>query len=122
MFKTLKTLAFVAVLGLAATLTPTAEAGHPDGPGLIKASVAARGANYHRITFLAGEVAVVGLTGDGDTDLDLYVYDANGNLVVYNENDHDDAMVRFVPRRTQTFTIKVVNRGRVYNEYDLGHN
>jgi hypothetical protein len=32
-------------------------------------------------TFRGGELAVVSIVGDGTTDLDLYVFDNNGNLV-----------------------------------------
>jgi hypothetical protein len=52
----------------------------------------------------------VGVIGDGDTDLDLYVYDPAGRLVGYDDDPTDDCLVRFFARMTGTYTIKVVNR------------
>ncbi len=57
--------------------------------------------------------------GDGDTDLDLYIYDANGNLIVADEDYTDYCICDFRPYVTSQFTIKIVNRGSVYNRYHL---
>ena len=43
--------------------------------------VKAKGTDVYHISFRAGQTAVVTVIGDGDTDLDLYVYDENGNLI-----------------------------------------
>ena len=37
-------------------------------------------ADLYKIAFRGGEVARAAVSGDGDTRLDLYVYDENGNL------------------------------------------
>jgi hypothetical protein len=75
-----------------------------------------------RITFRGGEPAYVAVSGDGDTDLDLYVYDENGNLITYDNSYGDDCLVSFTPRWTGVFIIKIKNLGRVYNRYCMGTN
>lgn len=77
---------------------------------------------YSRWQFRGGESAVVVVSGDGDTDLDLYVYDANGNFITSDTDYSDDCVVTFTPRWTGYFTIKIVNRGRVYNRYVIATN
>jgi hypothetical protein len=76
---------------------------------------------YH-VTFRGGQTASVVLSGDGDTDLDLYVYDENGFLIARDDDLLDDCIVVWVPRRSGTFTIKVVNRGSMSNIYAIAHN
>ena len=73
----------------------------------------------YNVSFVAGYIAEVGLSGDGDTDLDLYVYDSNGNLIVADESYSDDCYVNWVPAWTGRYTIKVVNRGGVANKFVL---
>lgn len=77
--------------------------------------------SYH-VTFRGGEAAVVIVSGDGSTDLDLYVYDANRNLIAFDDDSTDDCIVRFTPRWTGSFTICIVNRGRLPNLYVLATN
>lgn len=93
--------------------------GRTMGPG--KASRKVWGESYvtDLITFDGLSLAEVGIIGDGDTDLDLYVYDNNGNLIESDDDYSGDCYVSWVPRRTGTFVIKVVNRGKVYNNYTL---
>jgi hypothetical protein len=71
------------------------------------------------VTFWGNETAEVGVIGDGFTNLDLYVYDSFGNLVATDENPTDLCYVRWVPRSTMIYTLKVVNRGSIYNEYKI---
>jgi hypothetical protein len=80
-------------------------------------AVNARGTDSYRISFKAGELAMIIVSGDGDTDLDLYVYDANGNLIGSDEDYSDDCVVSWVPKWTGMYTIKIKNRGNVYNRY-----
>jgi hypothetical protein len=57
--------------------------------------------------------------GDGDTDLDLAVYDGMGGLIVSDTDDTDYCVVRFTVTRGGTFTVRVRNFGWVYNEYRI---
>ncbi len=84
--------------------------------------VKAKGTDTYYISFRAGQTAVVTVIGDGDTDLDLYVYDENGNLIDKDVDYSDDCVVSFVPKWTGVFTIKIMNRGNVYNNYIMRTN
>jgi len=72
-----------------------------------------------RVTFRRAESARVAVTGDGSSDLDLYVYDANGNQVAKDDDYSDDCLAVWMPRWTGAFTIVVVNRGSNYNQYAI---
>ena len=59
----------------------------------------------------------VTVDGDGDTDLDLYIYDEYGRMVASDDDLTDVCIARWTPRFTGLVTIRVVNRGSVYNTY-----
>jgi hypothetical protein len=75
--------------------------------------------DVYRITFRGEEVARTALSGDGDTRLDLYIYDENDNLVTSQVGPGDDCLASWVPRWTGVFTVRVVNRGLLSNRYVL---
>ncbi len=75
--------------------------------------------DVYQLSFRAGEAARVVVEGDGDTDLDLYIYDKHGNLIVSDEDYTDNCVCDFLPYVTSTFTIHIVNRGSVYNRFRL---
>ena len=112
-------LALFAVVAISSTTAMAADGGpradHWD-------SVNAHTTDVYKLTFRAGEAARVVVEGDGDTDLDLYIYDANGNLIVADEDYTDYCICDFLPYVTSQFTIKIVNRGSVYNRYHLRTN
>ena len=72
--------------------------------------------------FYANQIAEVSVVGDGDTDLDLYIYDENGNLIVSDTDYTDRCYVRFCPRWTGNFLVRIVNRGGVYNNFTIATN
>lgn len=76
---------------------------------------------YH-IYFYGGELAEVLVIGDGDTDLDLVVYDEFGNVVASDLDFSDICLAQWVPAYTAEFRIEVTNHGSVYNVYDLTTN
>lgn len=71
------------------------------------------------IRFRGGEQAYILVSGDGDTDLDLYVYDENGNLIDSDTDRSDDCIATFTPRWTGAFKVRIKNLGNVYNNYIL---
>jgi hypothetical protein len=82
-------------------------------------------ANSYRtfsVGFRANEVARIALKGDGDTDLDLFVYDELGNLVASDDDYSDLCVVEWTPRWTGNFTIKIVNHGTVYSDFTIRTN
>ena len=108
---------FAAVLSLA--IAAPALAGSVSGPQVASTQVLAQSTDSFAATFRGGESTTVAISGDGDTDLDLYVYDENGNLVASDLGSSDQAVVTFTPAWTGGFRIEVKNRGYVYNEYVL---
>jgi hypothetical protein len=70
-----------------------------------------------RITFNAQQSAMVRVRGDGDTDLDCYVYSSSGRLVALDDDYTDYCALNWVPRQQEQFRIVIINRGNVYNRY-----
>lgn len=96
--------------------------GPVDGVIIHSDCVDARSIDYYYIRFKGGEIAYVAVGGDGDTDLDLYILDENGNLIVSDTRFGDRCECSFIPLWTGTFTVAVRNHGSVYNCYILGCN
>lgn len=84
--------------------------------------VLAHDTDVYRIRFRGGQSACVYVSGDGDTDLDLYVYDENGNLIGSDTDYTDECIVTWNPIWTGPFTIKIKNRGSVRNYYSIATN
>lgn len=97
-------------------------AGAKGGPKEANDRVLANDYDIYNIVFLGGQTARVTVNGDGDTDLDLYIYDENGNLIEKDDDYTDYCVCSWTPSWTGTFTIKIVNRGNVYNAYKLSTN
>lgn len=93
--------------------------GRVPGPVRHTDRVNAHATDVYTITFRGGEDAYIVVSGDGDTDLDLYVYDENGNFITSDTDSTDDCVVRFHPRWTGPFRVKIKNLGGVYNNYVL---
>jgi hypothetical protein len=78
---------------------------------------------YSSVTYTeylsAGELTTVYVSGDGDTDLDLFIYDENGVLIDSDTDYGDECVATVVPNWTGRFTIVVRNLGSVYNRYTL---
>ncbi|MDR2496169.1 MAG: hypothetical protein LBD21_03490 [Tannerellaceae bacterium] len=97
----------------------SATRGPVGGPSCFNGRVYANRVFVYHCTFRGGMTARVYVSGDGDTDLDLYVYDANGNFIGSDDDYTDECVVMWTPRYTGSFTIRVVNRGNVYNDFQL---
>lgn len=87
------------------------------GPKRGTYQVAANSSDTYTIKFWGNEKLEIAVSGDGDTDLDLYLYNESGKLLDKDDDYSDDCYIAGTPRYTGTFTIKVVNRGNVYNRY-----
>lgn len=94
-----------------------AQRGNINGPSRDYSAVNGNSYLDYTASFIANELAEVLVSGDGDTDLDLYVYDSNGNLIEKVTDYSDDCYVRWVPKWTGRYTIRIVNRGPVYNRF-----
>lgn len=119
MFRKLTAAVVVTCLVLTAVAV---QAGAVGGPRRHIDVVAAYSIDTYHVAFRGWESAYVVVSGDGSTDLDLYVYDANDNLIAADTDPSDDCVVRFTPRWTGSFTIRIVNRGPFANRYLLATN
>ena len=118
----MKKLATIAIIAIAGLSSIVAKAGAVPGPKVANTSVNANSVDCYTIVFRGGEDARVFVKGDGDTDLDLFVYDENGNMVDCDVDPTDACLALFRPKWTGTFIIRVVNHGSVYNSYRLTTN
>ncbi len=71
------------------------------------------------IPFRQGEWARIAITGDHDSDMDFWVYDENGNLVVSDTDNTDIALFEFIPLWTSDFTVVIKNLGSISNRFVL---
>jgi hypothetical protein len=76
----------------------------------------------HTVEFRGGEPAVVYVSGDGDSDLDVFVYDPAGQLVASAVGPRDECVVRWTPGRQAAFRIEVRNVGAASNWYWMATN
>jgi flagellar motor protein MotB len=96
--------------------------GASGGPKIAHGQVMAYDTDVYQVVFRGEELAAVAVSGDGDTDLDLYIYDENGNLVAKDDDITDECRCAWVPAFRGPFTIRIKNRGGVYNSYVLQTN
>jgi hypothetical protein len=108
----LSLLAFAAASG-------NALAGDVTGPNDHVDRVSAGRTDVYEIVFRGREDAAVYIEGDGDTDLDLYVYDQWGNEVCSDTDFSDVMYCDWTPRSTAVYRLEIENLGDVYNEYRL---
>src|SRR3712207_964232 len=101
MTKRLKRLAAAVVLAaltLGSTITSSAKV--PGGPKFGTYRVSADSIHtFSTISFIRGQTARVMISGAGYTDLDLYIYDRDGNMVAYDEDHTDLCLAEWVPSR-----------------------
>lgn len=75
-----------------------------------------------KVAFKANQLAEFFVIGDGDTDLDLYVKDSGGNIVVKDADPpagegggSDLCVCRWKPSMDEEFTIIIANQGPIAN-------
>jgi hypothetical protein len=85
------------------------------GPATANDRVEANSYIYYEEAFRGGETALFEVVGDGDTDLDCYVYDENENLITSDTDYTDHCVLIWTPPRTQAYVIVIENLGTVWN-------
>lgn len=85
--------------------------GRVSGPGRDTGFVRANSTTYYNVSFRGGERAAVYANGPGITDLDMYVYDQNGNTICRDIDYSDNMSCFWTPRWTGPFRIEVRNLG-----------
>ncbi|NOH97516.1 hypothetical protein [Vibrio sp. 99-70-13A1] len=93
--------------------------GRTSGPAISTDRVEAGATDTYYIRYRGDRLAELMIIGDGDTDLDVYVYDERGNSICKDDDYSDKMYCSWVPAWTGEFEIKIKNRGNVYNVYDI---
>lgn len=92
----------------------------PVGGTIVQYSrIPARSYQDWTVTLRGGENTFFVVSGDGSTDLDIYVYDHNGNLIASDTSIGDDCIVGIEVYYTSDFILRVKNLGYVYNDYGI---
>jgi len=108
------------VLALADQVNPnTVTRGAVNGPRRGSYYIYGGTADTYVVAFKKGVLAEVAVAGAGNSDLDLYIYDENGNIITYDEDYSDDCYVSWYPRWTGNYVIRVINRGSYTNAYTI---
>jgi len=117
MFK--KILGSLALLAGLVLCSAPANAGALDGPQGGFSHVNAGDSKTYVFVFRGDELALISVSGDGDTDLDCYLYDQNGREVDRDDDNTDQCRLSVRPRWTGVFRLIIRNRGSVYNDFEI---
>jgi hypothetical protein len=108
------------IVAMAKDVAASATKGRSAGPGYNVVTIPGKSTDsYDLVKFDGGDYAEVYTEGSGRSNLDLYIYDENGNLICSDTDSSDIAYCGWTPRWSGGFTIKVINRGTNSNKYAL---
>jgi hypothetical protein len=96
--------------------------GTGEQPKTHQDTVQAGASDVYSVVFNSGQLAEVGLAGDGGSDLDLLVFDENDHLVCRSASSTDREYCRWWPRWTGPFRIEIQNLGSAANFYRIATN
>jgi hypothetical protein len=99
-----------------------AAAGAAGQPKTHQDTVQAGTTDVYSVVFSGGQLAEVGIAGDGSGDLDLLVYDENDHLVCRSTGSSDREYCQWWPKWTGPFRIEVQNLSTAPNLYRLATN
>ncbi|MDF1752171.1 MAG: hypothetical protein P1U89_05260 [Verrucomicrobiales bacterium] len=102
-----------------ATLLFVISAGSASAIEARSTCINAGGVKSHRLKLPNYETTEIRIVGDGDTDLDAFLYDNNGNLIDSDTDRTDYCVLSVNPLWTGAFRVVVKNHGRVYNCYTI---
>lgn len=71
------------------------------------------------VPFYGASQSEVAILGDGDSNLDVMIADANGNTICVDVSASDKMMCDFVPAENGYFYVTVQNKGATKNSYYL---
>lgn len=99
--------------GLIEDVAQSSSRGAVDGPGFWAQLALARTEYTYHLDFRGGEFAAVGVTPKDEGDIVLMVFDESGRVVCKKGDDTGLMLCAWYTRKTQTYTIKVINRGGI---------
>jgi len=91
------------------------------GPTSEVGTIAANDTISFDVPFLGGESAIVSVTGNGSTNLELYIYDADGHVST-GVGIGDRKMASMNVYRAGFFRVEVRNLGPVANDLVISTN
>jgi len=95
-------------------------AGPVHGPFTVVRRISKEGTDLLRFHYEAGKgPARITIRGDGDTNLDLFVFGPKKQEVARATGPTDREQVTWEPKATGYYTIKVQNLGEIWNQYVL---
>src|SRR6185436_6686577 len=103
-------------------VSSVALAGNTEGPSIRTTRVEAHKSDVYVLRLRGGEKASILVKGDGDTDLDCFLKDENGNTVARDVDSTDTCLIQMTPKWTGQFRVEVRNNGSVYNRYTIRTN
>ncbi len=74
------------------------------------------------IRFTGGKKVEMSVNSNGNSDVDLYVFDSGGRLVRFDDGDSQNCHLWFIAQATQTFKVEVRNMHRVDQMHRNGRN
>jgi hypothetical protein len=89
------------------------------GPKSARDVIAGGDTHTFRINLRGGERTDIALIGNAASDLDIYVFDGYGNLIVGDEGYTDVSSLWVIPAATGPFSIVIKNCGPRANRYEL---
>ncbi|HET6881026.1 MAG TPA: hypothetical protein VFI31_12770 [Pirellulales bacterium] len=108
------------VIGLGSVAS--VDAGAVQGPKVGYYLLRARHTDTYEVTFRGGRMAQVRVHRYGPAHLWLTVKNAQGDVVGQDKNLNGDAVVTFYPPADGTYTVEVLNGGRIPSRYFLSNN
>jgi hypothetical protein len=90
--------------------------GTTGGPHSHETRLLGRSYVEHSERFVRGQLAEAVLAGDGDTDVDIAIFDERGNRICSSTRSGDREYCSWTPAWTGNFTVRVTNYGSVYND------
>ncbi len=77
------------------------------------------GTVVYQVTFKGGELATVGIVGDGTGELDLYIVDENKKIVASDDTKGDIAVCEWTPAKDAKYYILILNRKNKENQFAI---
>lgn len=110
------------IAALIAEIRATAFKGRSGGPRVSLGLVRPQARNSYVELFEPSRTAVVYVEGDGDTDLELVVREADGEIICAQRGPGDIKMCVWTPTRSGGHMVEIRNDGMINNAYSLATN
>lgn len=111
-----------AVTSMAKDLEAVGSKGVVGGPVAGTYTLAGQDYVVFELEYRGDELAEVGVLGDGNADLDLFVFDRRMNPFLQDESPNYICYLSWYPRRTEVYYVVVYNRGTASSSFIIGTN